>query len=75
MASASDVEMIRSLLEHSPNVDVRCDWDDTPLTGTARGRPIDEMVIELLLQAGADVNAVMSRRDLFSAPNALIFAC
>lgn len=74
-ASSSNIEIVRSPLKHGTNVDARLyDWDDTPLMVAARGRPIDEMTTETLLQSGADVNAVSSCHYRFSAPNALIFA-
>lgn len=74
-ALSSNIEMVRILLEHGANVDTRHDFQDTPLMGAARRRPIDEMVIETLLRSGADVNVVTSLHNLFSAPTALIFAC
>lgn len=74
-AISSNIEMVRSLLKHGANVDARHGYTDTPLIGAAQCWPIDEIVIETLLQSGADVNAVTASHNRFSAPNALIFAC
>lgn len=63
-ASKGNVDVVRLLLENKANVHVRDKYrKDTPLHKAAWGEPCEE-IIDLLVAAGADVNAVNKANEL-----------